>query len=91
MNAVYTPWCYNQLPAVRLSRETMPDKSDDPDVRDGVVKLQDDHGVEHSVRFGQPAYTRPRCEDWSGGLPRRVVFIWIPSPDITFNAFLHSR
>lgn len=28
----------------------MPDKSDDPDVRDCVVKLWDEHGVEHSVK-----------------------------------------
>lgn len=29
----------------------MPDKSDVPVVRDCIVKLLDDHGVEHSVRF----------------------------------------
>lgn len=28
----------------------MPNQSDDPDVRDCVVKLSDAHGVEHSVK-----------------------------------------
>ena len=31
-------------------REPIPNQSDDSDVRDCIVKLMDDHGVEHSVK-----------------------------------------